>query len=659
MIKIILILLLLHYIGLYLFKPKYNTLCCGLFGWTGKDVKKFNKDKFDKLGILNVERGKSSCGISYDGDIQIGIDSQKHYYDFIIEREIKPKRFPVVIGHTRQNSVGLTNVFNAHPFGFGDNNGDYIFVGAHNGTLKNYKDLSKTYEVEESIESHHYDKDNKEIVVKRDKIDSEILLEIIYKHKNFKVLSEYIGGAALVFTDTTNPNILYLFKGKSKDYQYSNFETTERPLFVYVENKNSMYFSSLEDSLKTIGGNDDNIIDIDSNTIYKITDGDFNNAEKIIISRKNATQNPSYNSSRTYGPNYAFSEEDWLDNGYGSAFNAKKEKKEEKSTTIISLPAVKTVKEKEIEESLNIYEETTLKPINDYQGVPYFNKLRWWRNGQLITGIYIWINNYGYFPVGSSIKTANERFWFFADKVFDGKDFITDEKITGIVPIDSSRIVEPAFFYFVEGVQIKTLMDYAHIYHKFTMMENRTKYLDYIQLSQISTHPIINLNFSTKDKDKQNILRSGVIVNDLTTTLLGAEKTYTIKKGNLIETIETHHYLNLKKDYYKIEKTEKDPDFIKLSKEFEIEFDCYNPVISEQDKILEQNDDEMLENMVAKEEEDNQIIRDLCEEDFTEPIKDFQQIRTKLFNNFSDNSLAVKVISFVDNAMKDIKEFIN
>jgi predicted glutamine amidotransferase len=652
MIQTILILLLLHYIGLYIFKPKHNTLNCGLFGWSGKDVKKFNKDKFDKLGILNVERGKSSCGIAFDGDIQIGIDSEKLYYDFIVEREIKPERFPVVIGHTRQNSVGLTNVFNAHPFGFDDNNGDYIFIGAHNGTLKNYKDLAKQYEIDETIESHHYDKDGKETVVKRDKIDSEILLEIIYKHKNFKVLSEYIGGAALVFTDTTNPNILYLFKGKSKDYKSSAYELTERPLFVYVENKNSMYFSSLEDSLKTIGGNDDNIIDIDPNTVYKITNGDFKNAEKISVTRINAAQNPSYSSSKSYGPNYSvFDEEDWIMNGNRSAFNVKKEKEEEKSTKIITLPAATTVKEKEKEKKdFNIYEDETLKPINDYYGRPYFNKLRWWRNGQLLTGIHVWINNYGYYPIGSTTKTANDRFWLYTDKVFDGKEFIMDESITGIIPFESSRIIEPPLFYFVEGVQVKTAIDYSHFYHKYTMMQDRTKYLDYIQLSQISTHPVINLNFSKKDNSLQNIVKNGIIVESLTCTLIGADKIYTIKKGNLVDTTTNLYFANFKEDFYNIEK--EDDNMIDIK-------DYVNIKLDKESEILEQNDDELLENLVAKEKENNQIIRDLCEEDFTEPIKDFQQIRTKLFNNFSDNSLAIKVISFVDNAMKDMKEFIN
>jgi len=62
--------------------------------------------------------------------------------------------------------------------------------------------------------------------------------------------------------------------------------------------------------------------------------------------------------------------------------------------------------------------------------------------------------------------------------------------------------------------------------------------------------------------------------------------------------------------------------------------------------------------MIAKEKETTQIVRDICEEDFTEPIKDFQQVRNKMFK-YSENPLAIKVISFIDNTSREMKEFIN
>ena len=78
---------------------------CGIFAWSGKDPKKFNKDKFDKLGIFNIDRGKDSCGVSFDGEVYYGLNTEKLYSKFIVNREIKPLKYPVVIGHTRQASI--------------------------------------------------------------------------------------------------------------------------------------------------------------------------------------------------------------------------------------------------------------------------------------------------------------------------------------------------------------------------------------------------------------------------------------------------------------------------------------------------------------------------------------------------------------------------
>lgn len=651
MIKIILILLLIHYIGLYLFKIKFTTLNCGLFGYAGNSPKKFNKDKFDKLGILNVERGKSSCGIAIDGDIQIGIDGSKLYYDFIMDREIKPKKFPIVIGHTRQSSVGAVNMYNAHPFGFGDNNNDFIFIGAHNGTLKNHSELAKKYEIEECVENSTFDKFDKEIVTFRNKIDSEILLEIIYKHKNFKVLSEYVGGAALVFTDTTTPNVLYLFKGKSKDWASSTHESIERPLFVYVEGVNSMYFSSLEDSLKTIGGNDKNIIDIQSNTVYKITDGNFKNAELIPVTRINATQNLDYinKHSSIYNANYNNRSREWdygddyIDNiNYGTALQeTKKEEKEEKSTLIINLPLLLEEKKE-----INIYDELLLKNQDLYLGVPYFNKLRWLRNGQTITGIYIWINHYGYYPLAYTEKKAEERFNDMLDKVFDGKNFYKDNNFNiGKVPFNSCNLIIPCFFYFVEGVQLKTYLDYSFMYQKYINLK-KNMYLDYIELSKISTHPIINISYKNQLIHNQNVIKDGLVYSG-TITCLGAEKIYTFNKGNLKILEKNSYYANFTKDYYSMNTEKKE---IKVFSGAEL-FD-------DTEFISEQNDDFLIEEMIEKEEEITQMIKDMCDEDFTESIKDLQRIKSKVFD-YSDNCLAVKLISFVDNTLKDIKEFIN
>ena len=55
--NIFLILLIIHYALFITMKPKRSTVSCGLFGWFGKDVKDFSKDKLKILGILNDSRG--------------------------------------------------------------------------------------------------------------------------------------------------------------------------------------------------------------------------------------------------------------------------------------------------------------------------------------------------------------------------------------------------------------------------------------------------------------------------------------------------------------------------------------------------------------------------------------------------------------------------
>ena len=62
MVNITLILLLLHYIGLHIFKPKLDTFNCGIGGYIGNN---FNKYKFNILGLYNDTRGGDSCGILY------------------------------------------------------------------------------------------------------------------------------------------------------------------------------------------------------------------------------------------------------------------------------------------------------------------------------------------------------------------------------------------------------------------------------------------------------------------------------------------------------------------------------------------------------------------------------------------------------------------
>lgn len=657
MIKITLILLLIHYIGLYLFKPKHDTLSCGIFGWAGKNVKTFNKDKFDKLGILNVERGKSSCGITFDGDIHIGLDSNKLYYDFIQDRDIIIKRFPIVIGHTRQSSVGVVNYDNAHPFGFGSTqSNDYEFIGCHNGTLKNHIELSKKYKIEDKVNSTYTNQYGVTIDVTRNKIDSEILLEILYNQQNFKVLSEYIGGASIVFTDTTKPNVIYLFKGASKDWKHSQVETVERPMFVYVENKNSMYFSSLEESLKTIGGRDNTIFDTKANVVYKITDGDFANSEQIEVSRINSTQNETIvnyhtqnyqNAKRFYGHEH-FDEWDNFNDGYGTA---KKEIEVEQHSQIMRIVSPLLLNIKKEEEINNIYCENTVQPLASYKDRVYFRNLRYLRNGHFITGIYCYIPKYGYWFLSNDAKKAEDIFWNLLDKVFDGKTFYSEDAFNqGQIPFKSEDQIVPCYYYFVEGVQIKTYLDYCCFYKEYSSLRGN-QLLSYIKLSHVSTHPIIDISDKeghlNSSINKQCIVKDGTYFNGISTPL-GAERIYNIKTGNLLKYESSVYFENLIDVEFYSKNCKKLDD---VEKTIKLDFpEFFEDELSEDDELM---------TLIEQEEELNQIVQDICNESFVESIKDFQNLRQKLIRHYMDNNNAVKVISFIDNSLKSIKQFIN
>jgi predicted glutamine amidotransferase len=538
---------------------------CGIFAWSGKDPKKFNKSKFDILGLYNIDRGRDSCGVFCDGEILVGIDKDKLYSSFIANKAkfFKPLKYPIVIGHTRQASAGsVVNIDNVHPFGFGNlSNGDYEFVGCHNGTLYNKEELAKEFNIETSVKEELQD-DNAYSVRTRHKIDSEILLEILYTSKNFKVLNKYQGGAALVFSNLNEPNVIYVWKGASKTYDYHHSPIEEeRPLFYFQETKNSVYISSLQQPLEIIGGvANKNLFTFKENTVYKITDGDVSNAEQTSVSRINAGQFRQITSShtKTYGAHYY---ED-----YEFVPPTKKESK------VIELPVSNSSNSNSL--PLNIYTESTLNNINYYKGKVVFNKLRHYRNGHLITGIYTWVPNYGYYKLGEeNISNAKKTLFELKNKIFLNDYFIIDdsqidknlEEIQNLIPFKEKSDNLGNIHYFIQGVKILTSLDYSITYTNY--LENyisKNKMIDYVILSEISTHPIIDLSVNFKDSKNQGILyKSTLVKNKEIYCPLGSEKIYTIENGNLIHSV-------INKSSSSVKPVDTNPEF--SSKEELIEF---------------------------------------------------------------------------------------
>ena len=649
---------------------------CGIFAWSGKDPKKFNKDKFDKLGIFNIDRGKDSCGVSFDGEVYYGLNTEKLYSKFIVNREIKPLKYPVVIGHTRQASVGnIVNERNAHPFGFGNNSeGNYEFVGCHNGTLYNHKDLASTFKIDttETIKVQSDHNPNGFYESFRQKIDSEILLEIIYKTKNFKVLSQYNGAAALVFTNTNEPNVIYVWKGASKWYDYTNYHIEEeRPLFYYKETKNSLYISSIQESLETIGGIANvNLFTFSPNTIYKITDGDVEHAEKTPISRNNAFQKEIIT---TYGKKSS-SYYNNLTNGYidETLFDDEPYVERNKHSKLVQLPAARMVNvnpnlnckiklnSTDNIVPLNIYKECLSKNQNEYKGRVYFNKFRHWQNGHTITGIYTWINNYGFYKIGEdnfeeARKILNKSVGVPFIKngfVYDTKELDLENSIVkSFIPFKDYSRVEHNMYYFIQGVKVLTKMDYSTTYSRYRDSHiKKGLNISYIELSEIGTHPIIDLSIDSRSDNNQLIVLKGKSVEKLDNFfILGTDREYCIEKGNLKSIKVNKHWDNVLFGSETFKSVDSLEDLIKLTNKTEEPVNNFEAYLKEDGIDYSQNED----NSEINTEDDLQVINELIEESSNEIIFGIEDIVDNLekLNTTDDAEVNKKIQDF--KAMKD------
>jgi len=640
---------------------------CGIFAWSGKDPKKFNKDKFDKLGIFNIDRGKDSCGVSFDGDIYYGLNTEKLYSKFIVNRNIRPEKYPVVIGHTRSASVGnIVNERNAHPFGFGNNSeNDYEFIGCHNGTLYNHKDLASTFKIntEEKVKvpSDHLPAGFYE--QSRQKIDSEILLEIIYKTKNFKVLSQYNGAAALVFTNTNEPNVVYVWKGASKQYDYLNNEIEEeRPLFYYMENENSLYISSIQESLETIGGTANvNLFSFNHNTIYKITDGDIEHAEKTKISRNDQFQKEIVKNNNAYYPrnNYSYWEDVYDDGPYPKKNN---------HSNVITLPASydnkSNCKVKDNVVTTNVYNECLSKNQNEYLGRVYFNKFRYNKNGHLITGIFTWINNYGYFKIGEgNLEEARRTLnglvgvpFIKNDFVFNTKELdLTNDITKQFIPFKFKSQVEHNMYYFIQGVKVLTKLDYSVTHSKYH--ESHIKkglIIDYAALSEISTHPVIDISVSSRPDNCQNIILKGKIVEKISNFfILGSDRSYNIEKGNLISIKSNKHFDNFifGSDIFKSVKSLE--DLIKLTTNVKEDKDLLTQYLKEDDINYVENETSLEINIDDDSSKELKELNKLINESCIETVFDLEDIVENLekLNTSKDIMIDKKIADF--KAVKD------
>ena len=634
MVKIILILALLQYIYNFIFGYKSNILSCGIFGMATNKPENLDVNGVHILGIYNIERGKMSCGLSWDGDVQYGLGADKLYTDFIVDREIKPTKIPIMIGHTRQPSYGMAiTEDNAHPFGFGTSKDgkSYEMIFCHNGTLKKHKELAKKYNIDLSEKVKKMSHGGHSYETTRDKIDSEILGEILYRTKKFHVLSEYIGAAALAWTWIDEPNKLYLWSGASKQTQGSNsiIDLEERPMNVYCKNENSMFFSSLKDSLTVLGASKKEDLQIDYNTVYIITNGDFANAEKHKVSRKNAGQNEKvqYNTGR-FSYNNAYEEFcDWEDH--------------RASTVETTIPTDVNVEKHSM---TNLQNDKPIHPITDYKNKIYSRSLRYWEKESLINGIYVYIKNWGFKFAGIDSFTANTFIKNMKGLSFDYETGCFNYNILnkeGFVPFKKD-VENVQFHYFTEGVLLKTLEDYNRAKLLKSQLKLPVKYINYQILSYISKHPIIDLD-STNTRSVA-MLDGKAFTGNITE--LGFEKIYYFNNGTLVKWVKRDDLIN------KVETPVIILPAITESSKFDKEL--FNDSI----KAIENIEKNIITEYISKEVEDEKFITELIIDSFERHSEEITETIVEL-DDWKDNDMvkgALNTLKLISHTLKDFVE---
>lgn len=270
--EIILIYLTIHIIWVLMRPLPNNILGCGLVGFCPNGTGKANISYLQLIATFNASRGTDSCGVFINNNIEKGIDKYSDIRDYMMNNRIAYKtncKNKVVLMHARKSTRGLSTYNNAHPFEIYDENTESSLVGIHNGTITNCFDLAKKYKTPYTYND----------------VDSKFIFTVLQDTKNYEVLADYEGAAALIFTYKEEPNVLYVFKGASKQFKHSEI-AEERPLF-FLTKPEGIYISSMIEPLYIInnGRNDELVQKFSSNMVIRIENNTLKNVSDIDRSK--------------------------------------------------------------------------------------------------------------------------------------------------------------------------------------------------------------------------------------------------------------------------------------------------------------------------------------------------------------------------------------
>jgi len=528
---------------------------CGIFGHAGSNPKKINIDKLNVLGIWNEDRGTDSCGLTMDGDLLKGVKTLAQYRDFIAHYGIEgPQVVPTVIGHTRKSTVGAHTLSNAHPFGFGKlklkefKDPGFEFVGVHNGTLVNHKELatkrgiSLEKKIKVKVKTDEVGEDTFKIEETTvSKIDSELLLECLYKDGDFSVLGEYIGAAALIWTNLNKPNVVYYWHGKSLKVEGDKDAEEERPLYWWKQAQNSLYVSSIADSLYAIGGDGDTVDMFDHNTVYEVTNGNIKTAKKTVIDRSKMYQRESY-FSRSGFHNRTPSYQNSRVRDFHGATTPSRKRTTGGTPGILGktyYPKIGSAEQLQLNLEIPvdtglIYEQFDLEQ-SVAKGITQMKQLRYFRNGHRAEGVFGYVAGYGFYFLGHTKANAAKTLKQWAGKPFHKGTFKTDDisalSNDAFIPFPTKFVennVSSFLHYMHSGIRYKTHLDWKNVIDDSA----NAKRFSVIELSMCSSHPIIDLGDVSRDNKINGVYYKGELYSGEINPL-GTNKKYKFRFGQL------------------------------------------------------------------------------------------------------------------------------
>jgi len=296
---------------------------------------------------------------------------------------------------------------------------------------------------------------------------------------------------------------------------------------------------------------------------------------------------------------------------------------------------------------INLQNDKPLKAIVDYNGKVYSKSLRYWENGSLINGVYLYIKNWGFKFAGIDTFTANAYIKNVKGLTFNYKDGTFNFNIlnkVGFVPFEKN-VENIQFHYFINGVLLKTLEDYNRAVILNRELKAPVKYINYQLLSYISKHPVIDID----SPNKTSAIFDGKLFTG-NTTELGFEKIYYFNNGTFIKWTKREDLITKVETPVIIL-----PSVLESSK---FNKDLLNNSVKSIEDFEKDNEEIFNSEIVTKELEDEVFISELIQECFEKHSEDLDETIIEL-SDWKDNEIvkgALNTLNLISHALKDFIE---